>query len=308
MIKTSAPGSFVLFGEHSVLNGEPAVGCSVSQRLFVTLNNRDDLNVSIDSSLGYYHSPLNNLAPSFSHRYTLALLERWKHRLKHGLDITITSELSSVCGLGSSAALTVALMAALHQLEYNRTDRAEILKDCIAVMLDVQQRGSGLDLASSTYGGIIHYKAPAAMIRPLILQHPLPLTLFYCGYKTPTPTVLAQVAEASAEAPHLYKALYRLMGQCTTEAIDALEQDNCEKLGKCMNFYHGLLDTLGVCDKTLANMLYTLKEQSAVSGVKISGSGLGDCLVVLGKPDPEVFPAQKIAVDISDEGVKLETS
>lgn len=306
MIKASAPGSFVLLGDHSVLTGESAVGCAINQRLSVALDKREDQNIRIISSLGDYHAPLNKLTPAPEHRYTIALLNRWKQQLKQGLDITITAEFSATKGLGSSAALTVALMAALHQLLFNKTDRSKVLKNSIAVMLDVQKRGSGIDLASSIYGGVLHYQAPAMMVRPLNLKHPLPLTLFYCGYKKPTPEVLAQVAAASEKAPHLYKALYQLMGKCTVDAINAIEDYHLEKLGRCMDFYHGLLDTLGVCDKTLANMVYTLREQSGIFGVKISGSGLGDCLVALGQPDPQILAAQRIATEITSTGVRLE--
>ena len=74
-----------------------------------------------------------------------------------------------------------------------------------------------------------------------------------------------------------------------------------------MNHYHGLLDALGVCDKTLATIVYTLRQQAAVLGAKISGAGLGDCILALGTPDAkDICQFMHIPVASTEVGVRYE--
>lgn len=306
MIKTSAPGSTVLLGEHAVLHGAPAVGCAVDHRIYVTLSPRQDRQIVIHSTLGNYKGYLDALPDSNIHKFSVYILRQWHQKLPYGLDLTIHSDFSHTLGLGSSAALTVSLIAGIHQLINHEINHKKILKEARAVIQSVQGRGSGLDIATSTFGGIIQYSMPSLEVIPLTSN--LPLTLFYSGYKKTTPEVLEKVAGHTEEAPHLYQQLYRLMGACTEEAIIAIKKNNLSQLGLCMNYYHGLMDTLGVCDKTLANMTYTLRDQPSVYGVKISGSGLGDCIITLGETAPDVLADHRITINISSIGVRLESS
>ena len=307
VIKTSAPGSTLVLGEHSVLSGEPAIICAVDKRIHVTLTPRCDMQVQIQSTLGNYTGHLDHPASDKTHRFTLCILNFFREKLSHGFNIEITSEFSHKVGLGSSAALTAALTAALHQFLYGTMDLPSIMETALLIINTVQGRGSGADLAASLYGGLISYSAaPAIQVTPLNTE--LPLTLFYSGYKTETSEVLKQVAADTQLSLGLHKKLYCLMGDCTREAIGAVTREDLTHLGRCMNYYHGLLDALGVCDKTLAEMNYTLRAQKAVLGSKISGSGLGDCLIALGKPDDNVLIQQRIPMETALTGVILEAN
>ena len=301
-VVVSAPGSTMLFGEHAVLYGEAAIACAVETRLRVEAVLRDDRKVIIHSALGDLETSLDRLTQDHTHRFTLALLEKWKNRLPGGLELTITSDFSHKVGLGSSAALTVAVAGALRCISGLPLRPRTMLDECLAVVKEVQGSGSGTDLVASLYGGVVHYRPATRSVTPL--GEDLPLTLYYSGYKTPTPDVIAHVTEERALIPSLYDHLFRVMAECTQQATGAIRENNRARLGRCMNIYHGLMDALGVCDKTLSGMVHALREQGA-EGVKISGSGLGDCVIALGKVG-ELTGHDLIPVPVAKCGVYLE--
>ncbi|MCL6270809.1 mevalonate kinase [Sansalvadorimonas sp. 2012CJ34-2] len=301
-VVVSAPGSTMLFGEHAVLYGEAAIACAVETRLRVEAALRDDRRVVIRSSLGGLETDLDRLAQDHTHRFTLALLEKWKNRLPGGLDLAISSDFSHKVGLGSSAALTVAVAGALRSISGLPLRPRTMLDECLAVVQEVQGSGSGTDLVASLYGGIVHYRPATRSVTPL--GEDLPLTLYYSGYKTPTPEVIAHVTKERALIPSLYDHLFRVMGECTQQATGAIREHNMTRLGRCMNVYNGLMEGLGICDKTLSEMVHTLRQQGA-EGVKISGSGLGDCVIALGNAG-DLAGYDLIPVPVAKCGVYLE--
>lgn len=307
-VVVSAPGSTMLFGEHAVLHGEAAIACAMDARLTVKAVLRADRKVLIHSALGDLQTDLDDLAKDPVHRFTLALLNRWRNRLPAGVELEITSGFSHTVGLGSSAALTVAVAAAFRHLCGLPMKQKALLDECLAVVREVQGGGSGTDLVASIYGGIVHYRPDTRSV--MTLGSELPIALHYCGYKTPTPEVIARVKAERMFTPALYDRLFRMMGDCTQQAAGAIRENNLERLGRCMNVYHGLMDSLGVCDVALASMVHQLRAQG-VLGAKISGSGLGDCVVSLENPvagsKSSLSDYESLPVSVSSAGVSFES-
>ena len=63
-----------------------------------------------------------------------------------------------------------------------------------------------------------------------------------------------------------------------------------------------LMEQLGVCDDTLKDMVTKLQSDAGVLGAKISGSGLGDCVLSLGIPQKKLEGYLNIPVKITDRG------
>ena len=307
-VVVSAPGSTMLFGEHAVLHGEAAIACAMDARLSVKVTLRSDRKVIIRSSLGDYESDLDDLEKNQVHRFTLCLLKRWRNRLPAGVELEVASGFSHTVGLGSSAALTVAVAAAFRHLCGLAMKQRALLDESLAVVQDVQGSGSGTDLVASIYGGVVHYRPDTRSITPL--AETLPIVLHYCGYKTPTPEVIARVKVERMHTPSLYDHLFRMMGECTQQAAGAIRESNLVRLGRCMNVYHGLMDSLGVCDEVLAGMVHQLRGQK-VLGAKISGSGLGDCVVSLENSEAAAQSVlgdyESLPVSVSTAGVRFES-
>ncbi len=296
----------MLFGEHAVLAGGAAIACAIDARLTVEVSLRNDRSVFIYSELGDLQTHLDYLAVDDRHRFVLALLERWRGRLPAGLDIVITSDFSHTVGLGSSAALTVCVAAAFRAICNLPMKQRALLDESLMVVQGVQGEGSGTDLVASIYGGTVLYRPDTRTITPLCED--LPIALYYSGYKLPTPEVIAIVRSERSEFPALYDHLYRVMGECTQQATGAVRERNLPRLGRSMNIYHGLLDSLGVCDRTLSAMTYRLREAGAL-GAKISGSGLGDCVVALFHDHSDIIKLEgfeRLPIRVSKSGIYVE--
>ena len=100
MVQASAPGKCILFGEHAVVYGQPAVAVAIDQRMSVALELNDIWRID-----GMRFSP-------HRHPHVEALKERlWPNGPP--LSIKILGDIPPASGLGSSAALSVAASAAL---------------------------------------------------------------------------------------------------------------------------------------------------------------------------------------------------
>lgn len=301
VINTSAPGSVMLMGEHAVLFGHRALVLAVDKRMHITLTPRCDCQVIIHSALGSGQGTLEQLPDVPALDFVLQCIRSQQACLPGGFELQIRAEFSHTVGLGSSAAVCVALLHALRRYAGTADDPAALFAQALAVIHQVQGRGSGADVAASVYGAVVGYSLQPDTIR----QHPcqLPVSLYYAGYKTRTAVVLARVAQQSQHAPELYQQLYQLMHQVTVQAEQALLAQDLRGLGRLMNLYQGLLDALGVNDQTLADMVYRLRADSAVLGAKISGSGLGDCVIALGDSQGVDLPYPRIDIAVSAQGV-----
>jgi mevalonate kinase len=109
MAKASAPGKCILFGEHAVVYGHPAIALAIDQRMSVTINSAKQWQLD-GRPLDFERHP---------HIKTM------KNRLWADgppLSIMIDTEIPPGSGLGSSAALSVAAAAVLRSMRGRFTD------------------------------------------------------------------------------------------------------------------------------------------------------------------------------------------
>ena len=277
--KASAPGSLMLFGEHAVLYGSIAIVQAIDKYITVTLTPRNDDLINIKSSLGKYQGSIKSIKMQPPWEFVLTALDLYKKQ--KGCDIEINSDFSATQGFGSSAAVTVATITVLEQWLRHETTPLRIFKQAKKVMLKVQGIGSGADIAASVFKGTIAYEVKPLHIEKL--KHKPPLTVQYCGYKTPTVTVVKQVAELKKQQPEIFKNIVTTIDNCTKEAIKAINTKDWKTVGTLMNIHQGLQEAMGTSDATLIRMIYDLRSHKEIYGAKISGSGLGDCVIGLGK-------------------------
>ena len=300
----SAPGSLMLMGEHAVLHGQPSLVCAVNRRIRITLTPRPDRAVTIRSALGRYSASLDLLMAAEPFRFVTGVLSRHKEHLKTGMDIQIDSEFSHKVGLGSSAAVTVVMTAALFASLGGSPRPRQVFDESLAVVRQIQGLGSGADVAASVFGGIVHYRADPVEIRRL--QSSYPLTVIYSGSKKPTVEVVKLVEAARASRPEVFDKAFEMMGQNAKAAATAIEDGNWRGLGELMNISQGLMDTIGVSNAKLSEIVYALRADPGIFGSKISGSGLGDCVIGLGRAERTEWPYDVLPVEISAQGLKEE--
>jgi mevalonate kinase len=290
--KVSVPGSMMLLGEHAVLAGKQAVVAAVDKRLHMELapNATDQITIT-DTRLGTMTQDINDFQVVAPYKFVCRAILEFRSDLKTGFNLNINSEFSSVIGLGSSAAVTVATVAILSKwLHTEPYSLDQIFTVAKKIMLAVQGTGSGADLAASVFGGVINYAMQPCVYTSLpIIPN---LTAVYCGYKKPTSEVIQIVTTAAHLQPELFAEIFTEINTIVQQAKIAIQQQNWHELGILFNQHHELQKRLGVSDTLLNTLVDKLIDQDAIYGAKISGSGLGDCVIGLGELQQQVFAQQ----------------
>lgn len=301
--KVSAPGKLMLLGEHAVLHGRRCLVCAVDKRISITVQPRQDDDINITSDLGSCHFNLRQPHINETFRFISTAIEQHKDWLARGFDLTIESDFIATLGLGSSAAVTAAMTAAIFHLAGHEAEQIEIFDHSLTTVRTVQGGGSGADLAASVFGGMLMYRFMPNEIVPL--PHTCPITVVYSGSKIPTPHVIRAVEEKRTQFPDVYDRIYDAMDHSVGMAAEAVKAENWSVLGRLFDMNQGLMDAIGVSNRQLFRIVYSMREEPGILGAKISGSGLGDCVVGLGSPGEE-FAFHTIPMAMSLDGVRFD--
>ncbi len=288
MIRTSAPGSIMITGEHAVVYGSRAIVAAIEQRLTVTLTPRKDREVTISSQIADpLRTHLDELQTSGAYKFVLAAIAMHQSEMTFGFDLLISSEINPTLGLGSSAAVTIAVLGAIST--FVGQSHESVHAKAYQIIQDIQGRGSGADLAASFQGGMIAYRAPE-QTEIIPLAAPPELSLKYCGYKTPTAVVLQKIASQMQGNEAIFDALYAEMGVLADQAITAAQARDWQSFAEALTAYQTRMEALGVSDETLDGIITSARASDGLMATKISGSGLGDCVLALGTPPEDFTP------------------
>lgn len=290
----------MLFGEHSVLKNGFCIVAALDYWVTVMLESRTDDVISVTSTFGQEQTSIHTIALSHKLSFVQAAIRNCPPCT--GVCITIQSQISSHIGLGSSAAITAALLYALYTFSKQHWNTQQILSKTVECIRSVQGVGSGADAAASIFGGVILYNAHTQNVLPL--AHSLPIVLEYSGYKTPTPQVIEFVRKREKQFPELYNAIFSGIDIITQKAAHAIQNNDLATCGQLMNSADGLMQALGIGTNQLSSICWNLRSLPSILGAKISGSGLGDCAIGLGSAPKS---SQQIPVSITPQGTHIVT-
>jgi len=304
----SAPGSTMIMGEHAVLRGKTALVGAINKRITVTLTPQKNNHLDIYSALGEYHGVLDQLHDAPLFRFILSAIKFHQNKIPSGFQLNIDSEFSPHVGLGSSAAVVVGTLACIMDWRLSALDKCQLFLDARHLIQKTQGRGSGADIAASVFGGIIFYR-----MAPLSFQMSKKLfkiALIYTGYKTPTSDVIHIVDQHVKKEPEKYAKLFQKINHYSESAWKAIQNKEWSTVGAIMNEHQKLQYDLGVCDQQTSRLLEILQKNPHVLGCKISGSGLGDCVLALVTSDFSWKNNEFIKIDVrlSTEGLRNECS
>ncbi len=290
----SAPGKTILFGEHAVVYGEPAIAGAVDKRATVKIKSIDNdssvlksndlgFEAELDTKSGNYF--LKKGKPGII-RYVLGALSRAHDHSSIEIDLSLSIPIGS--GLGSSAAVTVATLAALYQYHGKKFNKKFLAKESHEVELKVQGIASPLDTSVSTYGGLVYLSRDKKIIK---FKNNLNSS-FIIGYTTKhgnTGRMVKSVKTLKNKYPKIISPIIKTIGKITDEAKIAIVNNNGKKLAELMNINQGLLDSIGVNTNELSRMVYISRKYGA-SGSKLTGAGGGGSIIAYcPKKENQVF-------------------
>ncbi|HNR26725.1 MAG TPA: mevalonate kinase [Methanobacteriaceae archaeon] len=311
-----APGKIILFGEHAVVFGKPALAMAVNCQARVEIRRVEEEHIQITvpsldvtgTIKGDGVLECSGTGKQGILNYTLQSIQLAE--LEGGLEVHVELEIPIGAGMGSSAAVTVATLAALAKLEGQALDRGLLAQQAHQVEQLVQGAASPLDTAVSAYGGLVHLNRDGE-VENLEVPGPLPLVVACTSSRGNTGELVAGVRRKRSHYPGVVDPILEAMEQITIQARKALMDGEKEVVGGLMNINHGLLDALGVNTMELSTMAYQARAAGAL-GSKITGAGGGGAIIAYA---PEHFDAvlsklreeeEAFPVELSIVGVELE--
>ena len=279
----SAPGKVILFGEHFVVEGAPAIASAIDLRVracVTTEVNSDRVIVRSDvfGEAEIYPTKPPRWASQF--RRIVELLGRRFGKIAPA-KITIESSLPVGAGLGSSAASAAAFTAA-YGLAYGiRLSTLEVSQLAFEAEKLVHGKPSGIDNTISCYGGTILYTRNKGF-EPLNANLPstVKLVIADSGIQRSTGQAVSLVLARKRKLGKLGDMIYDVAKELVLAAVDALKRADVELLGELMDVNHGLLNAMGVSLPELETLVYRARKAGAY-GAKITGAGLGGTIIAL---------------------------
>lgn len=293
----SAPGKVILFGEHAVVYGFPAIALPV-QRLETRVLVEDisdraaDGFIQIDAPDINLHSDIQSLPTdnplSLAVRGTLLIMKIRNHP---ALRLQIDSSIPVAAGLGSGAAVSVAIVRALAGF-FSKSLPPDIVSG-LAYEVEKKHHGqpSGIDNTVITYAQPIFFQRekPFEILPPC---QPFSLVIADTGIASPTARAVAGVRERRDSYPALFQAYFEEIGAVADLARQILLRGPLAGLGPLMTRNHGLLKKIGVSSPELDRLVQAALDSGA-AGAKLSGGGLGGNIIALAQENGSVEEISK---------------
>lgn len=323
-VVASAPAKIILFGEHFVVYGEPAIVVAIDRRA------RAEAELRQDKRLRFQSANLNTSCYFENGVFKVEQGDAKEARLKFepvklavekvlaasgknvGLDITINSAIPVGAGLGSSAAVVVSVTAAVSALLGLEFSKQDIFRIAFEAERVVHGTPSGVDPAIATFGGTLLFQVDTGF-KPLEVKTDVPLVIGNTGVERSTKIQVEKVRETMDSFPQIADPIRKAAREIVLRAVTALQENDLETLGRLMNINHALLYGIGVSDESLEWLTNAARKAGAL-GAKLTGAGGGGCMIALARPERLENVSEAIMraggspfiAKKTDEGVKVE--
>ncbi len=282
-----APAKAILFGEHAVVYGRPAIAVPVTQvqaRASVTAEplapagrvwlEAPDTGLSCDLASLTDDHPARLLVEGLLK--TLAIDHLPALRLR------ISSTIPIAAGLGSGAAVSVAALRAISAFIGHPLDDAQV--NALAFEVEKAYHGtpSGIDNTVITYACPLYF-TKGQPFELLKVAAPFTLVIADSGVPSPTAVAVAGVRERWQSNPERYEALFDEIATVVKAARQVIESGAAEDLGPLMDQNQRFLQEMGVSSAELERLVEGARSAGAW-GAKLSGGGQGGNMLALVPP------------------------
>ena len=284
----SGKGKSILFGEHFVVYGLPALAAGIASETTASVTRKKENGWTLEDNRpempGYKKKKVEEQRVSVENILDFCDIDL----TKEGIHIELGGNLVCASGIGASAASCVAIARAL-----NDEFRLGMDDDRINAVAYQGEKGyhgtpSGIDNTASTFGGLVWFTRDLDGGPPdfeiLKLDRPVHLVIASTGITASTKNVVGDVKKKKDENPEWFNTVADEYLQLVNDAREGLVNLELGKVGRLMNRNHELLQELTVSCEELDNLVNIARGNGAL-GSKMTGTGRGGNMISLAADD-----------------------
>ena len=311
-----APAKVILFGEHAINRGQPALAAGVGLWASCRVSLGDDAGiilrsgprkqaVSRESILSLsgkvdafrrdqnYESIRQLAAQDYFAPAKYILGSALGERVPNGFTVEWESEIPSSAGLGSGAAAFTAMVTALDALLLGpATLEARSEWSHLGDIVAHGGVASALDSQTSLLGGIIQFNGQG-LAEPIPCATGFSLVIGSTGISASTSEIITKVRRWLEEKPASRLAYFQTVGTLSRAALPALKKGDWNELGLLLTLNQLALEKIGVSCPEIDRLIEAVLEAGAL-GAKLSGSGGGGIIIALVTAETRTKVAQAI--------------
>jgi mevalonate kinase len=271
-------GKVILFGEHFVVHGTPAIAVGISSKCVVEVEKADEMVFVTDAQ---------GTIPELTNKAIANVVTAMN--VKDQFEVFMGGNLPICGGLGSSAAFSVAMVRAFANYYDIKLTDEQVNKYAYEGEKAFHGNPSGIDNVVATYGGAIEY-TKGKDFQKIEIGKPFFIVVGITGKAGPTKKMVEGVQKFKDANPDKFQQLQDESVDIVTRGKKVLATGDLSILGALMNENQQLLKEIGVSidinDALVKRML-----GAGALGAKLTGGGGGGCCIALAR---DGLHAQKI--------------
>lgn len=313
-ITVSAPGKIHLLGEHAVVYGRPALLSAVNLRVFVTISQgiqeKDGEKIRIESPISI----------GFIRQIVSVLQEKFPFPKPLPVTISVQSRIPSGSGMGSSAAVTAAVVGAWMKASKNIWNPTRINELTYEMEKLTHGNPSGADNTAVVFGGLVWFRKEFEFLKSIwtlpVSSYTFPrLFLLQTGKPVEsTKEMVDTVWKKYQKRKSSFEKLFSNQEVQTKKLLLSFKEGNVKDMEEAILSGERNLEHMGVVGETAGKILREIEKSEGCG--KISGAGgvkRGSGIAVCFHECPEVL--QRIAkkykrplfpVTFGEEGIRIE--
>jgi mevalonate kinase len=269
-------GKIIIFGEHFVVYGAPAIAAGISNSAKVEVKKADANRIVSEQRV----VPQLSVAAIGNVLAAMGMKEKY--------EVTLTGDLPTEGGLGSSAAFCVGLVRALADEKRLHLTPEQVNRFAYEGEKAFHGNPSGIDNYIATHRGVVEFTRGRTPLESkfvdLELERPLHFVVSMTGKIGSTPKMIEAVRKFREADGEGFQQLMDEYFKIADEGRKFIEKGKLDEIGSLMNANQNLLSELGVSDERNEAIIALAMKEGAL-GAKLTGGGGGGCCICLARDE-----------------------